>query len=372
MTTPTVMVIAGDPSGDQHASHVIAALLKANPEVRCTGIGGPAMCAAGFTPLMPFEPFNRMGYLEVILHLPFFLRASRYVKSYIRRTRPACVVCVDYSGFNIPVMKAAHACGIPVLWYIAPMVWAWKKKRAAVLARYAAEICCIFPFEVPCFKPFTENVHFVGNPVVESMPPVPEKSDLKMSPDVAPVVALVPGSRVQEVAKNLPAMLGAFRLLKARYPQVTALVSRYSGLPESLYQEVLQESGSDLFTGSLSELYRKADVAVVTSGTATLEAALAGLPHIIVYKTSPLTYAIFRHFVTISHIGLPNIIAQAGIVPECIQDQVDETVLCDKIELFLKDRALYRQTVERLMEIRTVLGSVRPSVAVSGLIRKYL
>ena len=370
VTDPTVLFIAGDPSGDQHAAQVVAALKRTMPNVRCTGIGGPAMVAAGFEPLMPFEPFNRMGYLEVLLHLPFFLNASRFIKSHIRSTRPACVVCVDYSGFNIPVMKYAHSCGIPVLWYIAPMVWAWKKKRAKVLARYASEICCIFPFEVACFQPYSRNVHFVGNPVVEAMrvtPPV-RKNDVSAQP----VVALVPGSRHQEVAKNLSAMVGAFRMLKRRVPGIRAVVSHYHGLPAELYHEAMKEEGLEAFSGTLAELYRKADVGIVTSGTATLEAALAGLPHVIVYKTSPVTYAVFRHFVTISYIGLPNIIAQERIVPECIQDEVHESVLCDKIELFLKDSDLYRSTTDRLLKVREVLGSIRPSVAVAELVGKYL
>ena len=368
MTEQTVVFVAGDPSGDQHAAQVIAALKRVHPRLQCTGIGGPAMVAAGFTSLMPFEPFNRMGYLEVLLHLPFFLRAKRFITSYIGRIRPCCVVCVDYSGFNVPLMKAVHSRGIPVIWYIPPMVWAWKKKRARILARFASQICCIFPFEVDYFTPYTEKVQFVGNPVVEGTA-VPGKRE--PAPDV-PVLAIVPGSRVQEVSKNLPPMLGAFRQLKKRNPEIRAVVSHYHGLPDDCFRDVAAEPDVELFSGTLTELYNKANVALVTSGTATLEAALAGLPHVIVYKTSPLTYAIFSRFVAITHIGLPNIIAGEGIVPECIQEQVEETVLCGKIELFLEDRAYYQKTVDRLLRVRNILGAERPSIAVAKLIEPYL
>ena len=367
---PTVVFIAGDPSGDRHAAGILRALKTANPQVECTGIGGPAMSAEGFTPLMPFEPFNRMGFLEVFLHLLFFLNARRYLISFLKKTSPACLVCVDYSGFNIPMMKSAHALGIPVVWYIAPMVWAWKKKRAAVLARYTSEICCIFPFEVPFFKKYTENVHFAGNPVVEAMGENDLPGGVRKEITQPPRVALVPGSRPQEIVKNLPPMVGALRLLKEKYPGCTGVVSRYPGLPLSLFKEMCPDL--EIHTGTLMDLFTGADCAIITSGTATLEAALMGVPHVVIYKTSPFTYALFKYFLTISFIGLPNIIAGESVVPECIQETVTPENLFSLTSRYFDDRDFYESTKGRLVKIRELLGSVRPSAYVAGLIRRYI
>jgi lipid-A-disaccharide synthase len=161
------MFVAGDPSGDEHASAVIGELRKQLPDVRLFGIGGPCMQENGFEALLPFEPFNRMGIAEVLLHLPFFLNAKSFLIKQLRNIRPAALVCVDYPGFNIPLMKAARGLGIPVVWYIVPQVWAWKKKRAKVLGDYASFIAVVFPFEKEYFIPYPAPVEFVGHPLVE-------------------------------------------------------------------------------------------------------------------------------------------------------------------------------------------------------------
>lgn len=193
-TAPSYMVLAGDPSGDLHTAPILRRLKELQPDCNLYGIGGPAMQEAGFTALYPFEPFNRMGYAEVIRHLAFFLTVKKQLIAHMKVHRPACLLCVDYSGFNIPMMKAAHALGIPVIWYIAPMVWAWKRKRAAILARYATHICCIFPFEVPYFKAHTNQVSFVGNPLVESRAAATSGAQIKQRtlPE-KPVLAIIPG-----------------------------------------------------------------------------------------------------------------------------------------------------------------------------------
>ena len=169
MNSPSIMFVAGDPSGDKHASFVVKRLKDEVPESDIWGIGGPGMQSAGLRTLMPFEPFNRMGFIEVALHISFFLHAKKQLINEMKKNRPDCLVCVDYPGFNMQLMKAASEMKIPVVWYIAPMVWAWKAKRAQILAENTAHIACIFPFEVCYFKPFTNNVSFVGNPLVEAM-----------------------------------------------------------------------------------------------------------------------------------------------------------------------------------------------------------
>ncbi|MBN1306534.1 MAG: lipid-A-disaccharide synthase [Chitinispirillaceae bacterium] len=367
MAPPTYMFIAGDPSGDRHSAAVIKNLQNENPSCRCIGIGGPAMKGAGFTSLLPFEPFNRMGFIEVIAHLPFFLKAQTKLVHCLGNEKPDCLVCVDYSGFNIPIMKTARKMGIPVVWYIAPMVWAWKKHRATILARYASHICCIFPFEVPFFLPYTDRVSFVGNPLAEDRPCM---RFFKYRVPDNPLLAIIPGSRPQEVTRILQPMVGAYKLLKTTYPALRATVSRYASLPEDLFIKTCKGTDIEIHNGSLSDLLLKTDIALVTSGTATLETALMGIPHVIVYKTSPITYTIFKHFATISSIGLPNIIAGETVAPECIQRYVTEKELAERVIRFLSDESLYRKTAERLLQISDLLGAEKPSHAVADIIRR--
>jgi len=372
MNISECMFIAGDPSGDKHSAPVIKQLKLLHPHVVTTGIGGPHMVREGFHQLLPFEPFNKMGFAEVLLSLPFFLSAKKFCSTYLKKHRPACLICVDYSGFNIPMMKAAASLHIPVVWYITPMVWAWKKKRSAVLGRYATHICCIFPFEVAHFKPFSNSVHFVGNPVVEDIDSAKVRGPAPLSISDPFTVGFVPGSRRQEVACLLPVMVAAYKKLKLIYPHCRGIVSRHASLDPTFFSDAIK--GTDLETTSVSllQLFEKTSVAVVTSGTATLEAALSGIPHVIVYKTSALTYALLKHLVVAEHIGLPNIIAEERVAPELIQEYVTDDGIVKELDRFVTDKELYTKTVHNLIKIRELLGSKKPSVAVAEIIGSVL
>lgn len=360
MSFPSVLIVAGEPSGDQHASAVVRELRTVFPESKIWGIGGPLMKQEGFEAVFPFEPFNRMGFLEVVSHLPFFLDAKNKLIKMMQRSRPHCLICVDYPGFNMLLMKAANKMGIPVLWYIAPMVWAWKKKRAETLARNAAHIACIFPFEVAYFKPYTKNVSFVGNPLLETNDY--KKGKINKS---EPVVAIIPGSRKQEVEKMLNPMIQSYKKLKLKFPSLRGIVSRCRTLPDSMFNNVLSETDLELFSGPLHELLYRSDIAMVTSGTATLETALYGIPMVIAYKTSFISYYIYKSLVKISYIGLPNIIAGEKIVPECIQYEANSEKIANRLGEYLNNDTYFTRTVEELESIRKTLGFYKPSVKVA-------
>jgi lipid-A-disaccharide synthase len=360
------MFIAGDPSGDIYAAPVIKRLREQDSSIEVWGIGGPFMVKEGFTPLMPFEPFNKMGFKEVISHLGFFLDAKKKLIDQMKKHKPDCLVCIDYPGFNMPMMKAAYKIGIPVVWYIAPMVWAWKKKRAAVLGKCATYIACIFPFEVQYFLPYTDNVGFVGNPSVESMEPVSIKRDtgnLK--------IAIVPGSRKQEVEKMLPVMLDAFRIIRNEFPSATAIVSHFSLLDESLFEIVKNYEGVTLVKKPLRDILSDSSHAIVTSGTATLETALLGVPMAIIYRTSKMTHFIVKSFLKIKFIGLPNIIAGKEIVPECIQENANPEQIASRIRKFIKNNEYCSETLDELFKLKNDLGVQKPSFEVAEIIRKY-
>jgi len=374
MPSLSLMFIAGDPSGDEHTAPVVERLRAGMPEASLWGIGGPAMENRGFTPVMPFAPFNRMGFAEVAAHLGFFLSARRTLIDTMEKRRPDALVCVDYPGFNIPMMKAAKKLGIPVIWYIAPMVWAWKQNRAAVLGAHAAHIAVIFPFEVPYFSPYEAPISFVGNPTVEAMTLegafAKKRSAHYGSPRSGDFrIAIVPGSRQQEVEHLLPRMLTAFFLLKQRRPGLRAIVSACRALPASLYRRIIGGAPVEVFDGRLREMLGRANFAMVTSGTATLETALLGVPHVIAYHTSFITHAIARQLVRIPFIGLPNIIAGKAIVPECIQEQAAPAPLAAAASRIIDSPEEYDTTARALITLREMLGEKKPSAEVCAIIQ---
>jgi lipid-A-disaccharide synthase len=319
-----------------------------------------------------------MGFAEVARHFFFFLKAARFLKRHMETRRPAVVVCVDYYGFNARVMKDARTCGIPVIWYITPKVWAWKPHRARILGDTASDIAVIFPFETDCFSGYSARVSYVGNPLVEAIGGECENGtarasdggDIDMS--VPRTIGIVPGSREQEIRRNLGVMLDAFSLLRERFPSLRGLCSRYSGLHQELFSACAAADDIEVTTAPLPEMLDRCDVAMVTSGTATLETALRCIPHCIVYKTSWITYTLFKQFVRIPFIGLPNIVAGKRIVDEYIQNEATGEQLGKGIEKLFSVPGEYRRCVQDLRALKSQFGDTRPSKEVAGMIERYV
>ena len=371
-----IMFVAGDPSGDIHGARVVAALRTKMPVVNCIGIGGPAMVAQGFTQLLPFEPFNKMGFAEVVLHLPFFLSARKKLIAEINSKKYAALVCVDYPGLNMTLLEAAHKAGVPVVWYIVPQVWAWKKKRAETLGKFATHIATVFPFETKLFEGMPATVSFVGHPLMEELKSFRKNySEAVRSANFKSgelTVALVPGSRVQEIKRMLPSMVAAFVLLKKQFPKLHGIVSHRSGLPDDLFALCQNIEGLNTSQDGLLEILDKADCACVTSGTATLQTALMGVPMVIVYKTSALSYAILSRIVTIKNIGLPNIVAGERLVPELVQDDATPQNIAREISGYVRSEELARKTSDSLMKLAGRLGERVASAEVAQIIVKVI
>jgi lipid-A-disaccharide synthase len=363
------MFIAGEPSGDAAAAAAVRAIKEREPSIRAWGVGGPKMRDAGFEPVLPFEKFNRMGYAEVLPALPFLLGArKKLLKMMAGPRRPDVLVCVDYSGFNMPMMKEARGMGIPVVWYIAPMVWAWKRKRAATLGAQASHIAAIFPFEPQFFSRYAAPATFVGNPLAESLPPVaarkfPGASGLRL--------ALIPGSRPQELKNNLNPMVAAAAMLKERFPGISVSVSRFGALRGDGFARA-QAAGFEVFGGPLQTLLQRSDLALATSGTATLEAALLGVPTVVAYRTSRLSYEVYKRLVTINHISLPNIIAGKTIIPELVQSGVTPKNLYREAERLISMPRVWEETAENLTALRAKLGEKKPSEEVADIVFYYI
>ena len=317
----------------------------------------------GFVSLFEFEKFNRMGYVEVFKELPFFLRAQKEFIEHLKSDLPDILICVDSSGFNRPLIKAAHALEIPVFWYIAPMIWVWKKKKhGPFLGKYATHIGTILPFEKEHWLPFTSGVSYVGNPLLE------DHNYGAISRDGFDAtqnftLALIPGSRANEIVRILPDMLKVADLLHQKYPHCSIVYSRAEMLKEELFAEV--PSYIQPYKGSFDSLLVEANIALVTSGTATLQAALSKLPHCIIYQTSWLNAFIGRLFVRgLRWIGLPNIVADKEIVPEFVQKyKVDEVF--NALSTLIEDKGKYDEMVKELSLLQEQFGNEAPSIKVT-------
>jgi len=363
---------AGDVSGDINTAGIICELKRKYPDFSLCGLGGPAMQKAGFKSDFEFSKFNKMGYWEVIKNLPFFLTAQKTFIKKMRDEKPNLLVCVDFSGFNKKLVVEANKLNIPVLWFIAPMIWVWKKEKyLQFFEKHKAHIACIFPFEPAHWQPRIKTVSFVGNPLAESLDIEAFKNKKSINPQEEFTFALIAGSREQEVATMLPFMAKSAKVLKETYPKMKILVSKTS-LSQSLYENAC--AGLEVeFETEFSKVLKAADFALVTSGTASLQAGLAGIPHIVLYKTSPLTFFIFKLFIKKKRlIGLSNIVAEKQIVPEFIQDEMTQDAVVASTREILQDFGLQEKIIGELRELRKILGGKKTAEEMLNLIEKMI
>ncbi|MBQ8418167.1 MAG: lipid-A-disaccharide synthase [Phascolarctobacterium sp.] len=320
-----VLISAGEASGDIHAAAVTAAIKKIDPTTEVFGMGGDALRNAGGEVLFDIKDHGVMGFVEVLKKLPDLFKLRDDFSRVMDERKPDCLITVDYPGFNMKLAKLAHDKGIPVVSYIAPSAWAWHKSRAKNVAKIVDKVACIFPFEYDVYKEAGANVEFVGHPLVDIVKPSMSEEAAYAFAGKQPgrkLILLMPGSRLMEIEKMLPTLLEAAKLIKKQLPEVDFVMPRAGTIPISLLEEKIKASNVDvrITEGNNYDLFNVADLALATSGTVTLEAALCGLGSVIVYRTNPLTYFIAKMVVNIPHIGLPNIVAGRGVLPELIQN----------------------------------------------------
>lgn len=323
-------ISAGEPSGDLHAAPLIQQIRALDPEARFSFLGGDLMAeAAGWDPIIHYNRMAFMGFSEVLRHLPEIFSNLSTAKRHIREDRPDALILVDYPSFNLKLAKYAHGLGIPVFYYIAPKVWAWKEWRVKQLRRYVDRILSILPFEEKYFASKGVDVKYVGNPSVEEFDRrlaevQPLDSFLKDNGlDSRPIIAMVAGSRRGEIKNNLPIMDAVVR----RHPDFQGVIAGAPNIPDEFYR---QFSDLPILHDLTPELMSHASAALVTSGTATLETALADTPQVVCYRANgvKLSYNIMKHLIKVNYVSLPNLIADEPIIPEmlvhlCTVDSVD-------------------------------------------------
>ncbi len=318
------MLIAGEASGDLHASHLIKWIKEFDPAAEFRFFGGDLMAAeARRKPDLHYDMMNVMGFSEVLRRLPVILSNMHRARTLLRQYRPDALILVDYPGFNLKMARYAHGLGVPVHYFISPKVWAWKEYRVKSIKKYVDHMYSILPFEVPFYKKHGYNVTFVGNPSVQEvahyMGHLPPKKHFVERQDLdgeRPVIALLPGSRRGEIRNNLPLMIEAAK----RFPEFQYVVGAAPAIGEKFYREVAQDPGLKLVFGCTPTLLKYSQAAIVTSGTATLETALIGTPQVVVYRANgmAISYRIMEKLLKVKYVSLPNLIAGNKIVPELL------------------------------------------------------
>jgi lipid-A-disaccharide synthase len=339
---PRVVVIAGEASGDQLGASLIRAARRVNPAIEFEGVAGPAMQAEGCRAWFDCEELAVMGLFEVIRHLPRLLRIRREIRRRLVRDPPDVLVGIDAPDFNLPLERVARDRGIPTVHYVCPSVWAWRQGRVKVLRRSCDRVLCLLPFESAFLSRHQVSGQFIGHPLADEIPAVVDKADAraKLGLRTGVTVALLPGSREGEVARLGPVFAQAAAWIAERVSGVCFVVPAASPALRDLFEAALRKYAPDceahVFDGRAREVIASADVALVASGTATLETMLINRPMVMAYKLSPLTYWVARllRLVRVSYYSLPNLLAGRPLIRELIQaDATAEAMGAGIIEL---------------------------------------
>ncbi|QCK14122.1 lipid-A-disaccharide synthase [Mangrovivirga cuniculi] len=359
-------LIAGERSGDMHAGNLIKALASIDNEAEFFGWGGNYMEDAGMDLLQHYQSISFMGFWEVIQNFRTIKKAIRKCKSDISSIKPDAIILVDFAGFNLRIAAFAKSLDIPVHYYISPKIWAWNTKRAYKIKKLVDHMYCILPFEVEFYKQFDYSTDYVGNPLFDQIRNFnPDKTFANQikGEESQRIIALLPGSRYQEVSTMLDEMLDVI----PEFPEATFVVAAVDNLPGELYSKVDKFDNVKLINGQTYDLLNVADAALVTSGTATLETALFNVPHLICYKAGKLSYLIAKQLIKVDYIGLPNLIAGKEVVPELIQEKMNSGEMIAGLKSIINGNRR-KEMIDGFKEIKDILGNKKASLEAGKLI----
>ncbi len=355
-------LIAGEASGDLHGANLIRALRKADPQADFRFFGGEGMEQEGGTLVRHFREMAYMGVLDVIAHFRIIRSNYNFARKDILAWSPDCLILIDFAGFNLRMARIARQHGIPVQYYISPKVWAWNKSRVKTIKEYVDQMFVILPFEVEFYRQYGYHVEFAGNPLIDEIEKFQSRQysleDFKGRNQLGnkPIIALVAGSRKQELRYCLPEMLKA----AADFPDYQFVIAGAPGLDREAYRKYIQGHEVSLIFDQSYELIVHARAAVVTSGTATLETALLGTPEVVIYRMNPLTYHIGKFFVKVTYFSLVNLIMNRTAVKELLQFNLAVDIVTELKEIL--DNSVYRQQMtDMLQELKLKMG--KPGVS---------
>ena len=372
-----ILIIAGEASGDLHASGLIRELRKLNPEIEVFGIGGNKMKEAGVELIYDMEKFSLMGFSEVLKRLNFFRKIMSSMVSLAEKRSPDLAILVDYPGFNLRLAQKLKTKEIPVLYYISPQIWAWGGKRLEKIKKLVKKIMVFFSFEEQIYNDAGVDVEFIGHPLLELVKPTLSQEEYRRRMNAGKndtLLGLLPGSRTQEVENILPVMLQACLILKKRLKNLKVGVSLASSMDKDFLKKILNQFELDitLEKNLTYDLMHFSDLLLVTSGTATLESAIARTPLLILYRTSFLNWVLAKSMIRIPYIGLVNVVAGKKIVPEFIQYQAKPELVAGEAFDILSDKKRYEHIKAELNNVKQRLGQKGAYKKAAGIVNQML
>lgn len=360
-SSPHLILVAGEASGDMHAAHLVKELKKLNPQLTFSGLGGPQMRASGVALDEDLTRLALIGFVEVIRHYAEIKKVFNLILTKIKERRPAAVILVDYPGFNLRLAKKIKKLGIKVIYYISPQVWAWKENRVHLIHRYVDKMLVLFPFEQELYARYNIPVVCVGHPLVDTVKVDWDREKLLSSLGLPPgplTIGLLPGSRQKEIDTLLPLMLQTAELLQKQTPVIQFLLMKAPTIEHHYLIPFLNKTKITLkiVDERIYDGINACDACLVASGTATLETALLQKPMVVVYKTSFLTWFLAKLLIKIPYIGLVNVVAGRKIVPECIQFGATATRMADELQQMTPHPQRLFEIKEKLAGVKKLLG----------------
>jgi len=364
-------LIAGEASGDLHASNLITALKAQDSEAEFKGFGGDKSEAAGLVLTQHYKDISFMGFYEVFRNLKTLGKAIKLCKNDILAYKPDVVILVDFAGFNMRIAKFAKANGIKTFYYISPKIWAWNSGRVVGIKKYVDKMFCILPFEKAFYAKYDYPTDYVGNPVVDAVLAHKPNPNFRRDNglDERTIIAVLPGSRKQEIEHLLHFMVSIIPPFMVDYQFV---IAGMSNLPQEYYEKFRRHDTIRIVYDQTYDILSQAGVAIVTSGTATLETALFNVPQVVCYRTSEITYLIAKSFIKVRFISLVNLIANKLVVKELIQDEFNPTNLATELKLLLNNQEYRKTVLDGYAEIQNVLGKASASEKTAALMVSYL
>ena len=355
-------IIAGEASGDLHGANLIASLKKKDPRAKIRAWGGNLMKKQGATLVKHYRDLAFMGFVEVLLHLRTILRNLRFCKRDIIRFKPDAIILIDYPGFNMKIAKFAHKHGIKVYYYISPQVWAWKKRRVHTIKEVVDKMLVILPFEKDFYDEYRVDAHFVGHPLLDELSKVRyinknnfvRQNKLNSKKEI---IALLPGSRKQEVGRMLEVMLKVVD----KFPEYQFVIGCAPSLPEEYYKSLIGNANVQLVFNKTYQLLQVASAALVTSGTATLETALFYVPEVVCYKGNKISYHIAKNLIKVKYISIVNLIMDKPVVKELIQNDLTPENVEAELKQLLTNHKVQRQLLDDYEDLRYKLGNAGAS-----------
>lgn len=362
-------LIAGEASGDLHGAKLIAALQDLNPKAQFRFWGGDQMQAVSDNLVKHYKSIAFMGFIEVLLNAITILRNLAFCKADLLAYKPDVLILIDFPGFNLRIASFARQQGIKVCYYISPKVWAWNQKRVHLIKKHVDLMLCILPFEVDFYARHNISAHYVGNPLLDAISVHQPKAILlpESTQPVRPIIALLPGSRKQEIRRILPKMLS----IAADFPAYQLVIAGAPAIEKAYYQQFTQGKIPIVF-GQTYDLLQQAKAALVTSGTATLEAALLQVPQVVCYVGHPLSIALAQWLVKIRFISLVNLVSDKKIVTELIQSDCNQAALTQQLQKILDDTPQRQLMLAQYAELVTLMGKPGASKRAAQLIIEKL